>query len=79
MIPIDGDPIRKKARKDYEKARRDLDKARLQLDQFHTQDRPAFDRWLNANFFSPLPDGGEIYRLGATTFVAFACVLKTVA
>lgn len=35
----------------------------------------ADGRWLNANFFSPLPAGGEIYRLGATTFVAFACVL----
>jgi signal transduction histidine kinase len=35
----------------------------------------ADGRWLNASFFSPLPPGGEIYRLGATTFVAFACVL----
>jgi signal transduction histidine kinase len=35
----------------------------------------ADGRWLNASFFSPLPPGDEIYRLGATTFVAFACVL----
>jgi signal transduction histidine kinase len=35
----------------------------------------ADGRWLNASFFSPLPPGGEIYRLGGTTFVAFACVL----
>lgn len=32
-------------------------------------------RWLNASFFSPLPPSDEIYRLAATTFVAFACVL----
>ena len=35
----------------------------------------ADGRWLNANFFSPMPPDSEIYRLGATTFVAFACVL----
>lgn len=62
VIPIDGDPIRKKARKDYEKARRDLDKARLQLEQFHTQDRPAFDRWLNANFGQFLTEIRELSR-----------------
>lgn len=50
LIPIDGEPIRKKARKAYDKARRDLDHARLQLDQFHTQDRPAFQRWMNTRF-----------------------------
>lgn len=37
--------------------------------------RFAGGQWLNASFISPLPPGGEIYRLGATTFVAFACVL----
>ena len=62
IIPIDGDPIRKKARKDYEKARRDLDKARLQLDQFHTQDRPAYDRWLHANFGPILTEIRDLAR-----------------
>ena len=62
VIPIDGDPIRKKARKDYEKARRELDKARLQIEQYHTQDRPAFARWLNANFGKFLTEIRELSR-----------------
>ena len=54
LIPIDGKPIRKKARKAYEKARRDLDHARVQIEEFRTQHQPAFQRWINTNFGSQL-------------------------
>ena len=54
LIPIDGEPIRNKARKAYEKARRDLDHARVQIDEFRTQHQPAFQRWINTNFGSQL-------------------------
>ena len=62
LIRIDGDPIRKKARKEYEKARRDLDKARVQIEQFQTQDLPAFARWMNATFGPQLTEIREITR-----------------
>ncbi len=32
-------------------------------------------RWINAAFFAPQPPDGEIYRLGASTFVLFVGVL----
>lgn len=63
LIPINGEPIRKQARKAYEKARRDLDQARLQLDQFHTQDRPAFQRWMNTTFGRQVTALRELSRL----------------
>ena len=63
LILIDGEPIRKKARKAYEKARRDLDNARLQLDQFYTQDRPAFQRWMNTTFGQQVTALRELSRL----------------
>lgn len=62
LIPIDGEPIRKKARRAYEKARRDLDQARVQLDQFHTQDRPAYERWMNTHFGQQLTALRELGR-----------------
>lgn len=62
LIPIDGEPIRKKARRSYEKARRDLDQARVQLDQFHTQDRPAYERWMNTHFGHQLTALRELSR-----------------
>ena len=63
LIPIDGEPIRKQARKAYDKARRDLDNARLQLDQFYTQDRPAFQRWMNTTFGQQVTALRELSRL----------------
>ena len=62
LIWIDGDPIRSKARKEYEKARRDLDKARVQIEQFRTQDVPAFGRWMNATFGPQLTESRELSR-----------------
>ena len=62
LIPIDGEPIRKKARRAYEKARRDLDQARVQLDQFHDQDRPAYERWMNTHFGQQLTALRELSR-----------------
>ena len=62
LIPIDGEPIRKKARRAYEKARHDLDQARVQLDQFHTQDRPAYERWMNTHFGPQLTALRELSR-----------------
>ena len=62
LILIDGEPIRKKARRAYEKARRDLDQARVQLDQFHTQDRPAYERWMNTHFGQQLTALRELSR-----------------
>ncbi|MEQ2008518.1 MAG: hypothetical protein ABMA26_17200 [Limisphaerales bacterium] len=62
LIPIDGEPIRKKARRAYEKARRDLDQARVQLDQFQDQDRPAYERWMNTHFGQQLTALRELSR-----------------
>ncbi len=62
LIWIDGDPIRSKARKEYEKARRDLDKARVQIEKFQSQDMPAFGRWMNATFGQQLTETREITR-----------------
>lgn len=62
LIWIDGDPIRSKARKEYEKARRDLDKARVQMERFQTQDVPAFTRWMNATFGQQLTESRELNR-----------------
>ena len=62
LIWIDGDPIRSKARKEYEKARRDLAKARVQIERFQTQDQPAFTRWMNATFGQQLTETRELSR-----------------
>jgi hypothetical protein len=50
LIRIDAEPVRQRARRDYEKARRDLEKARRELERFKAEDQPAFARWLHSTF-----------------------------
>ena len=50
LIPIDGLPIREKARKEYEKVLRDLDRARQELERFEKHDKPGFSQWCSRHF-----------------------------
>jgi hypothetical protein len=50
VIPLDGEPIRRKARKEYEKILRDLDLAKADADRFENEDKPQFAKWVNSNF-----------------------------
>lgn len=46
----DGASIRRKAQRDYQRAARQLNRARAESERFHTQDKPLYARWLNAEF-----------------------------
>jgi len=50
LVLADGSPIRDKARRDYTKLQATLAKAQSELDHFHQHDRPAYQRWLHAEF-----------------------------
>jgi hypothetical protein len=50
LLVVDGTPIRKKARRDYQKAVRDLAAARLESERFQQEDKPAFSRWMAKKF-----------------------------
>ena len=54
LILINGEPVRKKARREYDKAKRNLDTARQEIEQFKAEDQPAFARWMNSTFGSDL-------------------------
>jgi hypothetical protein len=60
VVQIDGTPIRGKARKDYQKVLRDLQKARGEQDQFHSQDKPRYEQWLNRTFGALLTEVREL-------------------
>lgn len=50
LIPIDGQPIRERARQEYQKVLRDLRRARADLERFEKKDKPGFNRWLHRQF-----------------------------
>ena len=50
LLVIDSQPLRKKARRDYQRAVRELDAAKADTERFYTQDKPLFSQWLSANF-----------------------------
>lgn len=60
IVPIDGQPIRDKARREYQKVRRDLDRVRRDLEQFEQMDQPLFDRWLHRQFGALLTELREV-------------------
>lgn len=62
LIRIDNQPIRDAARQAYERARQNLAKAEADLEHFRTQERPAFDRWVHANFGKLLTELREADR-----------------
>src|ERR1051325_2003862 len=71
VVWIDGEPIRKKVRRDYERARRDLEASRAEAERFENEDKPQFSRWLSANFGATLT---EIRELQEKLFQAQALV-----
>ena len=60
VVPIDGTPIRRKVRRDYEKVRRDLGRCRKDLTRFETQDRPRFEQWMHRNWGALLTQIREV-------------------
>ena len=72
IVPVNGEGIRKKLKKDYNKALRDVEKARRQLDQYHRTDLPEFTRWLNSHFGALLTELRELsQKLAADQELAF--------
>lgn len=53
---VDGESIRKKARKDYQKAVRDLETAKAESERFHNEDKPLFSKWVAKKFGSLLTE-----------------------
>jgi hypothetical protein len=62
LIPVDGQPIRDRARKEYAKILRDLELARQELERFEEKDKPAFSRWLNGHFGALMTELRETSR-----------------
>ena len=62
MVLVDGEPIRKKARKNYEKLLRDLAKCKAEIERFEAEDHPRFLRWFNATFGSQLTTMRELHQ-----------------
>jgi chromosome segregation ATPase len=46
-MPIDGRPVREKARREYQQLLRQLETARAQIEEFEKKDRPEFGHWLS--------------------------------
>ena len=57
---IDGEPIRNKARKDYEKVLRDIDKAKAEVERFEREDSPRFSKWLHSTFGAVITEAREL-------------------
>jgi len=60
IVLLDGAPIRRRARHDYDKALRDLDAAKAEAERFETEDKPQFEKWLSANFGALLTEIREL-------------------
>ena len=60
MIPIDGEPIRKKVRADYERVLRGTEKARDEIERYRTVDVPLYSKWLNSTFGTVLTETREL-------------------
>jgi len=50
VIWIDGEPIRKKARRAYDRALLDTGKVKAEIERFEKEDAPAYSRWHNSQF-----------------------------
>ncbi len=50
IIPVNGAPVRNKAKRAYTKARQDLELARKEKERYESADLPAFQRWHNRHF-----------------------------
>ncbi len=57
---LDGAPIRRKARREYEKVLRELDQAKAEAERFESQDKPQFSKWISANFGALLTELREL-------------------
>jgi hypothetical protein len=62
LILGNGAAVRKQARRDYDQARRKLDQAQQELDRFKTEDRPAFEAWMNRTFGQDLTKLGQLAK-----------------
>ncbi len=60
IVLLDGEPIRRKARRDYEKVLRDLDVAKAEAERFESEDKPLFAQWVNSNFGALLTEIREL-------------------
>jgi hypothetical protein len=67
LILGNGAAVRKQARREYDQVRRKLDQARQELDRFKTEDRPAFETWMNRNFGQDLTKLNELAKLQQDT------------
>ena len=62
MVLIDGEPVRKKARRNYDKVLRDLAKCKEELERFEAEDHPRFLQWFNATFGAQLTRTRELHQ-----------------
>lgn len=60
LLVIDDRPIRRKSMRDCRSALRQREKARLEWERFERRDRPAFERWLHAEFGRHLTELREV-------------------
>lgn len=60
LVPVDGQAIRKKIKRDYERVLRNLEAARAALQQFETIDLPQYQRWFNGCFGALLTEIREL-------------------
>jgi hypothetical protein len=60
LVLIDGEPARKKARKEYEKVINDLERTRVKIALFHELDHPQYKRWFHAKFGALLTEMREV-------------------
>ncbi len=57
---IEGAPIRKQAKREYEKVLREMDRTKAEIERFHSEDRPKFQRWMSKNFGALLTEIREL-------------------
>lgn len=50
MVPLDQEPLRRKATSDCTREMERLEKARMEWSRFEQEDKPAFERWMAATF-----------------------------
>jgi hypothetical protein len=60
VIVVDSKPFRQKVQRDYGRAVRELDAARTEAERFQQEDKPLFERWINASFGKQLTELRDI-------------------
>jgi hypothetical protein len=60
LLPVDGTPLRQRARREYEKVQREIERAKLELERYHSEDAPRYAKWLNSHFGALLTESREL-------------------